>query len=570
MILASISLPAQEKWSASISMDGGTDFKKSLLYEKNSNTEGNLGLGVKYKSEKFWFGAGFNFLNKYNTQEINGFTIKGSEEAAKINSDILISQNPQNEYKINLNSGYMLSERDILTFDISETISGKDPDKIVLTLDLISEDQPFNSSYESGNYNTYSTKSNINWKRKYDKAGRELNVSAIYNNTINLHENEWIKLDGNIEEENMENLNVLNDYRINQRFQEHNISILSGFKEKGLGGVEGLDSEFNLDAILKVNLDHYASDTLKTEVWKEGKNEDFIYFSAIVSPSANIKWYKGKIGVETKLSPQIYLYRLDDYTHKGDINCTANPLGTFDFKWNITEKQTLSLAFKENISRPEYLNMCWFRRQGNYINELYEGNVDLKPSRSSEISLIYGFNPGKFHIRAELKNNYTDRKIESTYNNIGNFRIYTWINGGHSNTTGAILNMGWKNSIVSADLTGILNNFNGVSRSGNRTISNDYNIAGNVSCNFKHGWIANISGRYQSDIKRSYATMTDYINCNVKVSKKFKKFELYAEGRDLFDKTIVFGTVSEDETQFRYEERNFNRRIMKLGININF
>lgn len=546
--------------------------KQSSLHDKLTNSEWNIGAGTAYKSEKIWFGAGLSYKEKYNSQEKTGFTVKLIDEEEKIDSQIMAIQTPQEEYNINLNAGYRLSERDILTYDITGKVTGKRPDKIDLSIDLFSEEFPFTTSMETSKYCKSDIKTGLGWKRTYDKEGRELNLTAKYNIIADSPENEWAKMNGIIEEdENDEDnsLELLENYRIKQRLKENNIGIIAGFKEPSLGGMEGLDSDFTLEAITKVNTDHYESDTLKAEIWKKGNDEDFIYLSTTITPTAHLIWKGKKLNFDARFSPQFYLYRLDDKTHRGNTTMNVNPLGMIDLKWNISNRQSILFTFKEGIKRPDYLNMCWFKRQGSHVNDLYKGNVNLKSSGETEISLFYGFNPGKFHIKAGLKNVYKDRIIESTYNKVGKYRIYTWINGGHSNATSASLDIGWKNSFLSSDFNGTLNNFNGVSRTGNRTISSDYKITGNISCNLKHGWGAGISGKYQSKIKRSYMTMTNYIGCDARISKKFKKIEVYAEGKDLFDNPIVYGTSSEDETEFYYEEINYNRRLVILGIKFN-
>lgn len=570
LLFLSLSLFAQGKWSGNYSIEGGSNFKQSEIFERNSHSESGVSLGVKYTSDKFWLGTGLSLQDKFISTGSNGMTLSVADDDAKLDTDILVTQTPQTDYRFNLSAGLKLSDRDNLSFDFIGNLSRRENEKAVISTNLFLEDDPFNTSDECSWYKIYNTKFSSKWVRTFDKPGRELNVTATYNYANDTHETEWEKMKIFYIDEDYQDYQILKDYKIHQIFQDHDLSISSVFKEKKLGDISGLDADFHLDALFKTDIDHYDSDTLRTEIWRHGPIEDFNYFSSTISPTAHIIYSLKKYRIEAEFTPQFYLYRLNDASHKERIKHTVNPLGSINFRWNMAKSHSLSIAFKESISRPDYLKMCWFKRQGNYINEMIQGNVDLKSSTMTDLSLSYMFSPGKFHTRAELRHRYTDKKIESTYNNVDNFRVFTWINGGFSNTTAAVLNVGWNGKLIKTDITGTLNNYNGVSKAGNRTISSDYNLNGNLSFDFTHGWTASLAGRYQSKIKRDYLTMTQYIGCDARISKKFKNIiELYAEGRDLFDNIIEYGTISQDETQFRYEERTLNRRLIKLGLKIN-
>ena len=49
-----------------------------------------------------------------------------------------------------------------------------------------------------------------------------------------------------------------------------------------------------------------------------------------------------------------------------------------------------------------------------------------------------------------------------------------------------------------------------------------------------------------------------------------KRFGLFAEGRDLFDKAIVSNTYSEDFSYNRSINYDYNRRIFLLGATFSF
>ena len=554
---------AQGKWNGHLSVDGGTDFRKNDIFNKYSHTEGQAKIGTEYNSEKFQFKAEGNYQYNYQYTNNNGVTAKINDKDFTFDADIMVNQKPKNVYGFSILSGFKLSDRDKLTLNFTGNLEKKDDEKAVITVDIIDTENPMNVSYEESVYNKLSTNFNAEWTRTYEKTGRESRLLATHRYITEKHNTGWNK---SLMFQESDDLETKENYDVYQKLSYHEINLTGSFKEKNLAGIKGLDAHFTLSTLMKTNIDHYDTDTLKNEILKIGQNENFNYFSSEISPISDISYQTGKIYLQGVFTPQVYLYRLNNEEHKGNINTSVNPLGLLKFDWSITENHILGLKFQESIKRPDYLKICWFKRQGQYYNEQIQGNVNLKSATQTDMQMSYSFKKGKFYSNLLLKNKYENRIIESTYYKEENYRIYTWINGGYSNTTAVELNTGWNGKILQADLTGTLNNFNGVSKSGNRTISNDYNIKGKVVCNFKYGWTTMIAARYQSDIKRNYISMTDYVGCDVRISKRFKKLEIYAEGKDLFDDTIVIGTVSEDESQLRYEEKELFRRIVKLGV----
>ena len=85
-----------------------------------------------------------------------------------------------------------------------------------------------------------------------------------------------------------------------------------------------------------------------------------------------------------------------------------------------------------------------------------------------------------------------------------------------------------------AELGVYYNYFVGYNNDGAATRSSDWGLNGNATLRIKGGWSFNVKGRYQSKIIRTYSSITEYVGCDFRVMKDFRRFSVYVEGRDLF------------------------------------
>ena len=73
-----------------------------------------------------------------------------------------------------------------------------------------------------------------------------------------------------------------------------------------------------------------------------------------------------------------------------------------------------------------------------------------------------------------------------------------------------------------AELGGYYNYFLGYNNAGTETRSSDWGVNGSATLTLKGGWIFDVKGRYQSKIIRTYSSMTEYVGCDVRITKGFR------------------------------------------------
>jgi len=451
---------------------------------------------------------------------------------------------------------------------------------------------PYNASYglkteatwsaqsqeENGTYLKNIFRPKIDWTHSFDKSGRKLLSSFSLDYAKDVRSTIWTMINASNVEVPAAYDSTGRIYRLTPEYVDNDMKLSVKYVDPSFCDVKNLNMEFSLDVLRNVDKDKYSGANLVKEHWIDSVrlNESFHYVSITVDPRIRTVYSIGKFKFDWVLSPQYFSDRLTNSVEDERFDA-----GRVDFVcdlknwWIPNEHHRVSIKYGKSITRPDYLQMCWFQRPGVFSNELRQGNPDLLPMSTYTLSTEYGFTWNKFSTSLEIGYKSKYDQIEQTYNTEEiegkTFRVYTWINAGRSETENIKLTFGWRDKVFKAGVSANVNHFYGFSADGTRsTDSYDMEVKADVSA--KLPWDVTIlaDGRYQSAITRVYGSMSSYVSCNAKITKSFRHFNIFIEGRDLFDKPVTVETYSEDGNEGRYEDRRNNRRLFKLGAGVFF
>ena len=569
----------------SVDINAGANFRTDEGFGKFSRQSGEAKMKLGYSTHNFDVQFNASALGSYKTNNKVGISFNSNEGSKTLDFDITLEERKESAYSFGLSSTYTPNSADRIKIDFSQTFNNENPLSIITTVALLNEGKMSFSS-EEGFHRKETSHVLVNYSHLFDKAGRMLDTKLDITHRKTDKNTSWEKGTARMTMDDDGEMDVIFDdeegsYK-KYRLTPYNVSEVflfeSRFVEPDFAGIEKLNMIFSLTGQVRKEDDEYIAANWVNEEWVDSLRyrESFDYLSLIVDPCIKAEWNIGQFSFTGELTPEYYSDKLDDATHSGTFHPDRiSPLVFLQAKYSPGKGHTLKGNVRRSVTRPEYLQKCWFQRQGSYINELYEGNADLRPSTSNRFTADYTFSAGRFSSDLELGHTYVSDKIEKVYHTDmldGNERrIYTWINAGYSHTSNAKLALKWNATRIKTDISGNYNYYIGVVNSGKETRNADYSIAGNLGYTFpKIGLSIQTKGRYQSKIIRSYSTMTEYVSCDARIEKKFKHFNIYLEGLDLFDTEIMVLTLSEDQTQGREEVYTYNRRLFLLGASYNF
>ena len=575
----------QGKFYGIIGATGSTSLKKDEGFDRLSRQSGEASMKLGFATHNFDVQFNASGRGSYKTNNKVGITFNTNEGRERFDLDATVEERKEASFNFGLSSTYTPNKANRIKIDFSQSFSKEDPTSMITTLSLLG-DGLLTFSSEEGSHRKESSSVGADYLHLFDKKGRQLEARVDISHTKTDKITIWEKGNGIMSmDENREMATEFDydeeNYR-KYRLTPFNVSetyIFDGrFTEPEFAGINRLKMTFSLIGQVRHEGDEYMAANWTETEWVDSLRyrESFNYISMTIDPCIKAEWSIGQFAFVSELTPEYYTDRLNDASHSGKFHADRiSPLIFFQTTYSPGGGHTLKCNLRRSVTRPEYLQKCWFQRQGSYADELYEGNTNLRPSSSNRFSLGYTFSKGRFISELEAVHTYVSDKIEKTFRtetlNDIDWRIYTWINAGYSNTSTARLTLKWNATRLKADISANYNYFIGVVKSGKETRNSDYNISGNVSYNFpKPGITIQAKGKYQSKIIRSYSSMTEYVGCDARVEKKFKHFNLFLEGKDLFDKSISVNTISEDQTQGRDEVYNYNRRMFLLGANYNF
>lgn len=585
LLASSFLTQAQNRWSGSVTLNGGTNFKGDELdiitdepIGKMSNINGEAALDLRYKAPKFELKAKLGGSKSYlmTTKEAMGYKITGISDDDDILGDLMYDQTQTEKQKNAFNAGidaiFTPGPSDRITLGYTHKQFFEDP--MTQNLGFIwGSAFTLKLSCEETEQRKYDLKPSFEWLHSFD-AGRDFSFKASWAYANDFRYTEWFIGRASSDDES----GAERTYRLTPLYIDSDLDAEAAYKSRDLRGIKGLDLDLSVRGRLKRDSDHYSAANLIEDIWVDSTRfrENFDYLALTVEPRLRVNYDPGPYRFELDLIPQYFTDRLnsDSLTERFDKGQLDGTLKAGAW-WRPKEGHSLGITFNRSIARPDYLQMCWFRRPGSYINELQQGNPSLKPTTTNKMSVEYSFSRGRFSSKLDLGVTYQKNKIERTFNMVDlegtETRIFTWINAGKSRTGNATLKLKWSGKKLKAGLNGGLNYFVGESNNGTVTENCDYKVDGDVSYDLPAAFHILGKFRYQSKIIRSYTSITEYIGCDLRISRTFwKKFDVFLEGRDLFDNPIVTETFSADETEGRSETWNYNRRLFVLGVKYSF
>ena len=100
--------------------------------------------------------------------------------------------------------------------------------------------------------------------------------------------------------------------------------------------------------------------------------------------------------------------------------------------------------------------------------------------------------------------------------------------------------------------------------------TSDWRVWANASLSLPNGWSIEAEANYRSKVETFFMVFKQYCTLNAKIPKKFKRIDIYLQGRDLLDNETLTQYLSEDGTSSWIEITRQNRRIVTLGVQWRF
>lgn len=584
-LLLAMAASAQQKesgkWSLDAKLEAAGSFAHSAIDDNDiSRNEGLFDVTTKFQKPKFYIETRAKGELKSVVTEVIGLSYNLTEGKEKMLIDYTGNHKYSRDLKVSVAGGFLYNDWNEFTFKYSFGAIYDEPMNNTASVNLLSEPVMAQGSEETAYGYKCTNLLEGGWIHKFKAPDRILKVNASYGYDHDDRYDIWEIGKATVKEEEVkdEDYKIEKEYRLTPTYVDHAAKINSGFTAKDFCGVKRLDVEYRLNGTLKIDDDIYEAANLVGEEWQDSVRyrAHFNYVSLAVDPVARAKYSIKNFTVDGEITPEYFNYRLDDTEHHGRMDSPSMTfLAQLRNTWDITPEHQISFKVQRNIKRPDYLQMCWFQRPGNLKDELMAGNTSLLPSLENNFNYQYKFKHGRLSTTFEAGHLYKTRSIEKTFSNQviegHNFRVYTWINSGHSYKTNLKLTAAWNGNRFKADVMGNINFFRGFNAKEVMTKTSDWECKANASFDWTKGWETKASLRYQSKIIRTYSSMTEYLGLDVSLTKKFKKgWTIYVKGNDLLDKMIEYMTLSEDGNEGRVENRYLNRRIIRFGVNYKF
>ena len=316
----------------------------------------------------------------------------------------------------------------------------------------------------------------------------------------------------------------------------------------------------------------------ENEIWRDSTRlrENFNYLSVNVEPylKATFKWKSIEAGLD--YASQVYGRRLNDDEHRQALKIRGvYPVGKANVKWVLSPRHSINLTNTMSVSHPDYLKICWYDRTAGYMDQLYRGDENLLSPRTRLYTVEYEFKTSRFSSKTtfgykrvldEIDQTWTNEEIEGRL-----YKVFRWINSSSSRGVNIAETLSWKGKYIEAKTSVNYNQTRRVASTGS-TVKNtfDWNITTNLTANLGKGWSFGADTKYRSNVATFFTVFNSYCELNARVQKKFKKFTLYLEGRDLLDQELVTTFESEELKEYWVEEVRGNRRLVVLGFKWNF
>lgn len=311
-----------------------------------------------------------------------------------------------------------------------------------------------------------------------------------------------------------------------------------------------------------------------TESWRDSTRlrENFNFLAVRIEPCLGAEFRWKEISASANYALQLYGRRLTDETHQQPLKMQRpSIIGHALVGWQITPQHRVSLKNNISIKHPEYIQICWYERQGNYLTQIYRGKESLLPTQTRSYALEYAFNHKRFQSSASVGYAYRDNEIDQTFTKEvidgRDYQMFTWVNAADSRIFEFTGQLGWRGKVLQANLgTSNKATTRQARESGAIKRSFDWRAWGDATVVLPRGWSLSVDAHYKSNVATFFTMFGQYCALNAQVQKRFKRVNVYLQGRDLLDNQIRTEFISEDETNGWVEISRLNRRMVILGV----
>ena len=152
------------------------------------------------------------------------------------------------------------------------------------------------------------------------------------------------------------------------------------------------------------------------------------------------------------------------------------------------------------------------------------------------------------------------------------FTIFSWVNAARTRTFVERLGVGWRGTTLTANLSCLYHDLYQRKDLDDQDKENRYwEFAGEVQLRLPRQWTISVNGNYHTTIRTLYQIVDPYFRLDARVEKAFgKAWMVFLDGRDLLDRPIGNGIISDIEKQNWYEETRSNRRLVQVGVTYQF
>lgn len=310
------------------------------------------------------------------------------------------------------------------------------------------------------------------------------------------------------------------------------------------------------------------------DVWRDSTRlrESFNFLALRIEPCLGADFHWKNISANANYALQMYGRRLTDEIHQQPLQMQRlNVIGQGVVGWQITPEHRLNLRNNISIKHPEYIQICWYERQGNYLTQIYRGREGLLPVQTYAYALEYAFKRGRFLSSASVGYTYRDNEIDQTFTKEvidgRDYQMFTWVNAADSRIFEFTGKLGWRGKVLQANLgTSNKATTRQARESGAIKRSFDWRAWGDATVILPRGWSLSVDTNYKSNVATFFTMFSQYCTLNTRVQKSFKRVNVYLQGRDLLDNEIRTEFISEDETNGWVEIGRLNRRMVILGV----
>lgn len=565
-------LEAQRKWEASATMSLGTDFRE--MSSDLRNTQGEAKVSLRHQGKRLSLFGDIQATTIHQAVLETGFDMSTAQDKAfSMSEDISSRITSDRNLGIRWGASWLVRPTDTLSVKYQEDLSKNTKEKISIHMsqaDVMGDIAPvlFSVSNQDARKRNRNHNLFLSWAHRFQKKGREIRNEFSMDMGRERVTDLWDV--GDLSGELV--LISSRSYRLTPHMKDNVFILKSRYKDPSFLDVSGMDAEMSLS--LRAGKDHDVLSAANhvNQQWVDSATyrQDFRYSTLTITPMFHLSYNTDPWDVAISYTPEYFTSRLSNQTHKGHFgNGLISHLVTLYSGYRFSDRHHLSLSYERSVSRPTYLQICWFPRPGDYAHEVFEGNPHLKPSLRNRLAITYEV--GKGDLKGTIEAGYTldSRKIEKTFvpvydKGIG-IRRYTWVNGGRDATLNLSASMEGTFRSLRLVAEGNVRYFHGRDVDDEHTYSSDYSFLTEMSYTYRT-WTLTLSGRYESDIRRTYTSKTSVVGCDVRLDKKFGKFHVFLEGRNLLDRTVTTMTYSLDGESIRSEMTIPYRRIFLAGL----